>query len=254
MLVNRLSPSMLIDYCNCPKLFYYRYVAKIQLPTKQIHLVFGTAVHAAVEAIYENEDPFKRFSNEFDKEKLTDEEKELYNEFHELGLEMVKNYNEQHSTLNDLYSLNDGKSEIYFRDHVRNPLTGEMSTLPISGRIDRLTNLGKVVEYKTSKNPWKEEDIAFKTQTLIYNLWYLTKFDKLPDETLYIVLIKKRKKVGKGEVIQLLSNHSTIDELASVFDELELITSKIECREFDRPKGYHPKWCDCWKYDELLKV
>lgn len=252
-LISKISPSMVIDYCNCPKLFYYRYVAKIQLPTKQIHLVFGSAVHEAIEAIYEKRKPLETFAEKFDKSKLIDEEKEMYDEYYKLGIEMIKNYNEKHPSFDSLYNLNEGKSEIYFKEKIRNPLTGEESTLPLSGRIDRLTDAGKIVEYKTSKNSWKTEDLAFKTQTLLYNLWYHTKFDKVPDETLYIVLLKKSKNIGKGETIQVLSNHSTINELAGVFEEIELITEKIENREFDRPTGYHPKWCDCWKYSELLE-
>lgn len=243
---------MVLDYNNCPLLFYYRYIAKIHLPTKQIHLVFGGAVHEAIEAMYENKNSEEAFKAKFDKKKLLKEERELYPEYYKLGLEMVKNYQKEHKMLNSLYDLNDGKSEIYFREKVKNPLTSELSSIPLSGRIDRLTTKGRIIEYKTSKNLWNSEDISFKVQTLLYNLWYYTKYNKLPEETLYFILLKKYKKVGKGEVVQVLSNHSTLDELASTFEELKLIIEKIENRQFDRPAGYHPRYCDCYRYSELL--
>lgn len=254
MLVNRLSPSMIIEYNNCPLSFYYKYVAKIHLPTKQIHLVFGTAVHAAIEEIYEGRDPFKAFDFEFKKEKLLEEEQNKYDEFYKLGEEMIRNYQVAHPSLDKLYDLQEGTSEIYFREHMKNPITGQLSTLPLAGRIDRLTKSGKVVEYKTSKMPWKTDGVSFKVQTLLYNLWYYTMYNRLPEETLYIILLKQYKNVGKGEVIQTLSNHSTLNELASIFEEVETVVQRIEGREFKRPTGFHPKWCDCWRYEELLRL
>jgi hypothetical protein len=68
------------------------------------------------------------------------------------------------------------------------------------------------------------------------------------------VLLKKYKKVGREEVFQTLSKHCTIDELASTFEEVNILISKINNGEFDRPKGWHPKWCDCHRYEEALNL
>jgi len=252
--LEKFSPSMMIDYLNCPLSFYYKYISKIQLPTKQIHLVFGSAVHRAIEGIYNKEKPFELFIHTFDKTKLQDDEKDLHDEFLKLGEEMIKNYIEEHQTLDSLYNLSEGRSEIYIKDKLINPLTGEESSIPMSGRIDRMTNSGKIVEYKTSAKKWTEADVNYKIQTLLYNLWYFSKHGVLPEETLYIVLLKKFKKVGKGEVIQVLSKHCTIDELASTYDEVEIILNKINNGEFERPKGFHPSWCDCYRYERALNI
>ena len=249
--IDRFSPSMMIDYISCPRLFYYRYISKIQLPQKQIHLLFGGAIHKAVECIYDKQEPFKPFEQHFDKEKLMDDEKGLHKEYIDLGYEMIRNYLKEYPTLNALYNLSDGQSEVYIKRYLKNPLTGETSSLPMSGRIDRLTTEGRVVEYKTSKNKWNQTDANYKIQTLLYNLWYLTEHDVLPLETIYIVLLKKYKKVGRGEILQVLSKHCTIDELAGTFEEVEIILNKINNNEFDRPRN-HPKWCDCYKYEEAL--
>jgi len=50
--------------------------SKIQLPQKQIHLLFGSAIHASVEKIYDKEEPYSIFNEIFIKSKLLDDEKE----------------------------------------------------------------------------------------------------------------------------------------------------------------------------------
>ena len=252
--LGRFSPSMIITYLNCPLSFYYQYIAKIRLPQKQIHLIFGSAVHEAVEAIFNKKDPFPYFDKTFDKKKLLDEEKNLYDEFCKLGHEMIRNYIKVYPTLNNLYKLSEGESELWIKRKLINPMTGEESSLPISGKIDRLTNGGRIVEYKTSKNKWKAEDLSYKLQTLLYNLWYHTEKNVMPEETVYIVLLKKYKHQGRGETYQVLTKHCTLEELASAFEEVELILQKINNNEFERPKGWHPKWCDCYRFEEALTI
>lgn len=252
--LEKFSPSMLIDYLSCPLLFYYRYVAKIYIPQKQIHLLFGSAIHEAIEGIYDKQEPYSIFVNKFDKRRLLDEEKNLHKEYIALGHEMLKNYIKEHPTLDALYNLSEGESEVYVKGFLKNPLTGEKTGIPMSGRIDRLTKSGKIIEYKTSAKKWSADAANYKIQTMLYNLWFYSEYDTLAEETLYFILIKKYKSVGRGEVLQVLSKHCTIDELASTFIEVEILIRKINNGEFDRQRGYHPKWCDCYRYEETLNI
>ncbi len=251
--LEKFSPSMMIDYISCPRLFYFRYISKIFLPQKQIHLLFGGAVHSAIEGIFNKQEPFSLFIRDFDKEKLLDDEKLLHQEYIDLGQEMIRNWLKEYPTLNTLYNLEDGQSELYIKRYLINPLTGETSSIPMSGRIDRLLNDGKIVEFKTSAKKWEKDAVNYKIQTLLYNLWYFSEHGVLPTETLYFILLKKYKKVGRGETYQVLSKHCTIDELASTFDEVEIILNKINDGEFDRPRN-HPRWCDCYRYEEALNI
>lgn len=252
-LLQKFSPSAILNYMNCPRSFYFNYIAQIKLPQKQIHLLFGTAIHAAVENIYNNEDPYGMFEITFDINRLADEEKSLHAEYILLGREMIKNYIPEHETLNKLYNLNDGQSELYVRRNLINPLTKKETSIPMSGRLDRLTNDGIVVEYKTSKAAWNPKETRYKVQTLMYNLWYYSEYGEMPKETIYIILLKKYKTNRKNDkTMQVLSNHSTLNDIASMFDEIELILEKINNREFGTPQGFHPKWCDCHRFDELL--
>jgi len=252
-LLEKFSPSMILDYMSCPRSFYYNYIARIKLPQKQIHLLFGTSVHAAVENIYDKIDPYGIFEMTFDINRLEESEKHMHAEYVELGKEMIKNYAAEHDTLNNLYNLNNGKSELYIKRKLTNPLTGKETPIPMSGRIDRMTNDGIIVEYKTSKNAWNPKETKFKIQTLMYNLWYYSEYHEMPKETLYIILLKKYKTDRKNDkVIQVLSNHSTINDIASMFDEIELTLEKINRREFPLPDGFHPQWCSCRKMKEAL--
>ncbi len=94
----------------------------------------------------------------------------------------------------------------------------------------------------------------YKLQTLLYNLWFYTEKGIMPEETVYIILLKKYKHQGRGETYQVLTKHCTLEELASTFEEVELILQKINNNEFERPRGYHPKWCDCYRFEEVLTI
>jgi CRISPR/Cas system-associated exonuclease Cas4 (RecB family) len=254
--LERISPSMISTYLDCPENFYYTYIAKLHLPKKQIHLEFGSAVHYAIEQMYKGaEDPIAHFKEHFDITKLLDNEKEEYESHIELGVEMLTNYFEQHTMYDKLYELSPGMSEKYIRRELINPITGETTSLPISGILDRLTDSGRIIEYKTSKNKWKVDETRFKVQNLVYNLWYYSEFGRLAEETVYFILLKKFKNHKRDQTVQVITSNVTIDELASAFDEIELIIKKIQHGIFERDESqYHAKWCDCYRYKEALNI
>ena len=168
--INRISPSMISSYMDCPRLFYYQYIAKIQLPQKQQHLLFGSAIHKGIEMMYKKDlKPFAAFKKTLDIDKLMDDEKHVYPELLKLGKEMLTNYIEYHPKLESLYHLDNGVSEKYVRRKLINPITGQESTLQFSGILDRLTSHGIIIDYKTSANKWDPDSAASKVQTLLYS-------------------------------------------------------------------------------------
>lgn len=253
--LDRISPSMISSYLSCPLAFYYGYIAKIELPSTRIHLLFGSAVHLAIEAMYNKEpDPFQTFKDHFKKEELGPDDAHMFAEYYLLGLEMLKNYFEDHKALDAVYDLNNGKQEFRFKRYILNPITGEPSSLPISGVLDRITDAGRIIEYKTSKTEWNPSETRFKVQSLLYNLWYFSEFGKFAEETLYLVLLKKRKSTKRDKTLQIIPYKPTIDELAGMWYEVECIIAEIEAGHFDKPKTGHPNYCDCRKYEELLGI
>ena len=252
--IDRLSPSGYMSYVNCPLSFYYSYIAKIKLPQPVIHLVFGSAVHKAIEEMYEGNTAYEEvFTANFTPEMLDPESREQYSKYYVMGLEMLKNYMQNHTVLDQMYGLNDGKSEFKFRKHVVSPLTGEVSSIPLSGVVDRLTNGGKVIEYKTAAKKWDAKDPKVRVQSLLYNLWYYTEYGTIPDETLYLILLKKFKKSSKDETLQILRFRATPEDLAIMFEEFQTVIDKINAGIF--PRGNCSKWmCDCHKFEKHLQL
>jgi len=253
--LDRLSPSMVGLYLTCPLAFYYAYIAKIQIPQTRLHLLFGTAVHAAIEELYTHPDKaYEKFKETFKKEELDLEGQQKFSEYYMLGLEMIKNYIESHTLLQDIYNLQDGTSEFAFREKVVNPLTGEKSRIPISGRLDRILANDIIVEYKTSKTKWNADETRFKVQSLLYNLWFFTKHNHLARKTLYLILLKKYKQTKRDEVLQIIESNPTLEDLAGAWEEVDSIIDKIESGMFERPTSGHPRYCDCYKYERLLGI
>lgn len=253
--LDRISPSMLGSYLTCPLAFYYGYIAKIEMPTTKLHLLFGSAIHLAIENMYDGHpNPGQIFADKFKREDLDPEGQLSYQEYFLLGKEMVKNYLEFHPTIDKLYSLADGKQEFKFKMPLRHPITGEMTRVPISGILDRITNGGKIIEYKTSKTKWSADESRFKVQSLLYNLWYYTVHGEIADETLYLVLLKKYKQTSRDEIVQVISYKPTIEDLAAAWEEIDFILDKIESGNFERPSHGHKPYCDCYKYENLLNV
>jgi RecB family exonuclease len=258
-MLDRISPSMIGTYKNCPLAFYYQYIAKLQLPQKNIHLEFGSAIHKALELLYVDEkaDVFDVFKEEFKKENLDDESKLMHSEYFMLGLEMVKNYIEIRDKLDLRYSLNTGRSELRLKTPIVNPVTGETLRIPVSGVMDKLTgdnDSHKIVEYKTSKTKWRPDEERFKLQSRLYNLLYYYEHGKPADETVYIILLKKYKKTARDEVIQVLTYQPTLDDLAEMYSEVDAILDKVEAGEFSRPTKGHPPYCDCYAYEKMLNL
>lgn len=229
---------MISSYLECPRLFYLQYIAKIQLPQKQQHLLFGSAIHKALETLTKGgADPYEMFVKTLDINKFMDDEKQEHPKLLELGREMITNYIDYFPKLDKLYNLKGGFAEKYFRRKLINPITGQESTLPFSGVLDLLTVDGRILDYKTAANFWDPDSAASKVQTLLYNLWYYSEYNEVAEETLYFVLLKKYKQNKHDQVIQVVSTHVTLEDMAAAFDEVELIVEKIRQGIYDTPSS-----------------
>ena len=253
--LDRISPSAMGSYLGCPLSFYYKYIAKVKMPEENLHLLFGSGIHKAIEDMYNGEkDPIKSFHELFVGDKLDAKSKERYFEFSLLGEEMVKNYMQLHPLLDSMYGLSDGQSELRFKMPIVNPVSEELSSVPLSGIVDRFISSGKIIEYKTSANKWSPDERRFKIQSRLYSLWYFTNSKEMIDEGIYIILLKKYKKTERDKVHQIISYKPTKEDLAEFWEEMELVLEKIEAGIFERPKKGHPPYCDCYKFEAFLGI
>jgi CRISPR/Cas system-associated exonuclease Cas4 (RecB family) len=259
-MLDRISPSMIAVYMDCPLAFYYLFIAKIQIPEQNIHLLFGTAVHKVVEEMYNGDpDPARWFNLTFREEELNDTIKDRngktsrdrYHEFRLLGEDMVKNYLEIHPMLDDIYQVSKGTSEQRFRKPLLNPITGEPTRIPISGVVDRTLEGPRIMEYKTSAKKWSSSEDRFKVQSRLYSLFAFTETGKIPDEVLYFVLLKQFKKTPRTKTIQVIRYQPTIEDLAEMWEQVDTILDKIEHGHFERGQNC-PPYCACKKVENML--
>ena len=257
-MLDRISPSMVGAYLNCPLAFYYAFIAKVKIPEKNLHLLFGTAVHKAVEEMYNgNPDLTTVFRETFDIGKLDPISQKEHGQYMLLGLDMVKNYAELHPKLDKIYHLAEGNSEFRFKKPIINPITKEATRIPVSGVVDRIVDpkgKGRIIEYKTSKDVWSPKESRFKVQSRLYNLWLYTEFGFISEETIYIVMLKKFKTSKFDKTVQVIRYKPTIEDLAEAWEELDTILDKIEAGVFERPTHGHPRYCDCYKYEKALGI
>lgn len=257
--LDRISASAINTYIGCPLCFYYGYIAKLQLEKTGIHLLFGSAIHKALEEYYKGDpNPTQHYIDMFKREELDLQGQEMFSEYYPMGLEMIKNMIELYPTLDKTYGLFPGTTEEYFRGDVFNPITGEKLRIPVSGVMDLRTDSGVIIDYKTAKKEWNMKDPATvakaKVQSHIYNLRYFADTGKIADKTLYLIMLKKYKQTARDKVLQIVECTPTIEELAGAFEEVDLILDKIEAGMFERPTKNHPPYCDCYKYEKMLGI
>lgn len=255
--LNRITPSGLMMYQSCPRAFYYQVWLGLKLPQSMVHLEFGTAMHEAIDTLYggrntngtwDNEDLAVKALVVFNEKFLRSscESDEQFINMSADGLLILKEYWKNKEVL-----LANGFNPIAFeipgKEIMVNPETKEPLPIPLSYRLDAILKDHGVGEFKTSSSEYDPFEARSRPQSLCYVYMYYQKYNVLP--TLhYVVMIKKRKK----DKIQHLVFKYDVADLLSFFEEVKVVLEKIRNREFSRPMKNHPRWCDCYKFEEAL--
>ena len=250
-LLRNFSPSKFIEYKECPKAFYYKHIAKIQLPEKKIHLLFGEAFHKAFDDLLDDKtllESKKEFSSIFAIDKLANEEKPNHQKLFEIGLMMLDKINNEIPILNLKYGIkNNCLNEQWLECILEDPFTKEKLTLPIKGKADKIVNDEDIWEVKTSSGKWNENDIKYKWQTMFYGWTYFILKGRHPKNIRYLIVTKQ-----KTPQIQILEANYTLDDYSKLFTECKNIINKIELGIYDKTEEWHPKYCSCYEYEKLL--
>jgi RecB family exonuclease len=254
--IERISPSGIATYLSCPRSFYYKYILGIDVDTNNFHLLFGTAVHKVLEEFDKNtENPLRFFTEVFNLKDLHKDAHAEYNASVALGLHMCRNYIESYDLIASAYGLKRGGiQELKFREFVKNPTTGELSSVKLSGIIDLIC--GKtLVDYKTAGKLWEPLTEPEKMlQSKLYSLWYYTTYGELPDKFVYPILIKDYKTSDYSNWIQFVEYTPTVEDLTLMWNIIEDVVQRIKHGYFPVGNGqtYHPKYCDCHEYEKML--
>lgn len=268
--LDRISPSMLMEYENCPKLFYYRSFLGIKLPQPQRHLKFGSAIHLAIDNIYEQHDesdgwsladksiPIKIFKGNFTRESLSDEDgnseeeiQRIYSDMLKDGVEIIDAFWGEKEILR-AKGIMPTTFELPIKMRINIPESEGEWELPISCRIDGINEKStpeKITEFKTSSKSYDYNETRNSLQSLSYASVRYCMTGKIP-EVDYVVM---RKGVKKDRIQHLSIVYEKADLLA--FDQkVKSIFQKIKNREFGRPLKNHANYCDCYKFDRLLNT
>lgn len=251
------SPSSINMYRQCPRKYYYRYIAR--LPTKpSIHLVRGTIAHSVLEFIFDEEFPkdldwrtalqlktlqllekyWKEHEEELNSLELTPEELNQYKEETKM---MLLNW-EQHlaqritkrmelgMSFEEALELFTPQREIEYRDE----------ELQVRGYIDAVEEVdGEVhlIDYKTSKKPVITSD--YRLQLGIYALMYLRKHQEVP-AGVGIHFLRHDKQVMQVNDDLLLEAQFEIEQVHMMTQSNSIV---------DYPKNITPlcNWCDFYE-------
>jgi len=283
--LDRVTPSTLNTFEECPRLFYYQVWLGLKLDEDKLHLDFGSAIHDTLAYIHMNydtnfgggwegqtfdviEDYFKHKwtitkvqEETFNKYIQTGagrksgfkDRKDLFKYFLEDGIIMLKSYWNNKERLLTEYDHDLSDFEISLKVEMHNPENKlQKLPIPLSGRLDAINRTKtKIVDFKTSGSSYDEIETRKKIQGQSYLFAHLMNTGEFISKMDYTVLRKGIKSPDRIEVIQL---EYDIADMVAFYFRVQSILLRIANREFDAPLTGHMPYCQCKKYEEALSV
>ncbi len=226
---------------------------KLKLPDEPVPLVFGKAFHSALEEMErDHKDPVKVLEREFTKEKLPQIDIEKFAETREEGARLLRYWEEHKEAIMTAEKFDITEHEVPFKLKVeKDPLTGQLLNLPsVNGFVDFVTNQGDIGDYKTSSKKFSQEMVDTSDQPTFYYLWHLLERGTLPKSFIYIVFRKKIKKVP----IQILRTTRTMKQISDLLASIQEVVLKVEDGQYHIRHDENERFCDCYMYEEMLRV
>ena len=283
--MDKISPSALNCYEECPRLFYYQNWLGLKIDEDKLHLDFGTAIHSTLEYLYsEYDDNFQGGWSVVQFEQLEEKwnelwkissvpestlkkynqtkagakngfknREELFNYFREDGLEILKSYWNDKERLLVEYGYDLSDFEIPLKVELHNPENpAEKLPIPLSMRIDAVNrDKTKMVDFKTSGSKYDATEARKKIQGQCYLFGNLMANNHFISKFDYCVL---RKGLKNGERVEVVELEYDMADMTALYFRIESILCKIANREFEIKKVGHSPYCNCKKYEEILSV
>jgi hypothetical protein len=186
--LNRITPSMLSQYNDCPLNFFYSSWLGLKLPQTQVHFKFGTAIHDAIDKLWTTkilEDGITTFTNEFLIEHLDDytvkgellstsEKVQKFGEMIHDGKLMLTEFYSMIDKFEKVDNIHPVEFELAWKEILTNPETKlDPLEVPLSCRLDCLAKDHIIVEFKTSSAEYDVFETRASMQALSYAWIYL---------------------------------------------------------------------------------
>ncbi len=286
--LERITPSMLQAYEDCPLNFYYSCWLGLKLEDDaRHHMDFGNSVQDSIEVIYSMYDnnfggAWQAAESRFDevelffkkswsKDKITEagfhkfmetragkesgytKKEQLHKQFYDDGIAILKSYWAEKDNLIAQHDLDLDEFEVMIKVEMVNPTDPtDKLPIPISGRIDaKNRNKTKLIDFKTSKGAYSEEKSRKLIQCRAYPfMWWLKNGEWILNFD-YIIL---RKGLVREERVQIINLKFDEADMLMFFAQVKSILTKIANREFPRGREDHQSFCDCYKFEKMLTL
>ena len=204
------------------------------------------------------EDTFKKYmKTKAGRESGYTKREQLYEEFKNDGLAILRSYWKEKELLIVEHGIDIDQTEVKLWVDMHNPVDpSDKLPIPLSGRIDYVTRQTETVkrklgDFKTSKGSLNAKDMVKKIQCKAYPFGWLMLHGEFLADFDYVVL---RKGLVSEDRIQVVPLHFDESDMLEFYIRVKSILLRIANREFPRGQIGHQSFCDCYKYEELLKV
>lgn len=219
--MKNFSISALAMYRECPKKYFFNYVAGLWPSKTPYPLALGKVVHEGLAFIHSNgKKGLKRIV-------------ERYNE--EIGGDLKKLRIEALEILESYKPIKVKPKHIELRFEVN--LEG--IDIPFVGVIDMITEDDEIIEHKTSSKRYTRKQIDTEEQVTGYILAFEKMFERKPANVFYNVLVK-----GKPEKNQLIDTNRTKQQLGMFIEKAKVQIEKIKKEKFEPKEGFYCRWCE----------
>lgn len=283
--MEKISPSQLDCFEQCPKLFYYQIWLGLKLDEDKLHMDFGNAIHECIGYIHIKydtnfdgawmgqtfdliedyfshkwtiskvpEETFKRYmETRAGRESGFKDRKDLFDYFYNDGVAMLQSYWDNKERLLTEYGHDWSDFEKFLKVDMHNPEDPKQKLpIPLSMRLDAINRVkDKIGDFKTSGSKYDEMEARKKIQGQCYLFGNLMANKSFIGKFDYIVLRKGLKSPERVEVVQL---EYDMADMTAFYFRVQNILLRIANREFSPPLVGHASYCQCRKYDEALSV
>lgn len=196
---DHVSPSQITLYLSCSLKYRFQYIDRLPRLTAPANLVFGGAVHAALEWLHKErkkgrqpplDEILRVFEGDWNAQILG--ASVLFGENGDGAETLVRKGKELLSQFFHQYACPVKEAELHFQLPLVNPRTGEVLDVPLRGVIDLVEDGDVLDEFKTSQKSWSAADLPDNVQLTAYAYAYQMLFGRPPKKLRIINLVRTK--------------------------------------------------------------
>jgi CRISPR/Cas system-associated exonuclease Cas4 (RecB family) len=194
-----ISVSQINLYLTCSLKYRFQYVDRLPWVIKSANVVFGSAIHAALEWLHKErkrgrnppaEEVLRVFEADWHAQILG--QQVVYPDDDEQGEKLVLKGKELLLMFYNLPAVAVREAELHFQLPLVNPATGEVLDLPLRGVIDLVRADDTIDEFKASAKRFALADLPDKLQLTTYSYAFEKLFGRKPKELRLVNLVRTK--------------------------------------------------------------